>query len=152
MTDPNTPPAPDAGSTPPAYAPPPAAPAASAAPAYSAAPPAYGAPAQQPVPGRALGIAAFVVSIFFSLVGLIMGIVALVQSRKAGQKNGWAVAAIIVGSILFVISIIVGILAVVAFGAAAEFASEALRACQAVDFEGTVTVSGVEVACSSLSR
>ncbi len=34
-------------------------------------------------------------SFFVQLVALILGIVALVQSRKAGAKNGFAVAAII---------------------------------------------------------
>ncbi len=92
MTDPTHPPV--NPPTPPS-APPVAPPAYQAAPAY-AGPPAPGAP----VPGRTLGIVAFVVAIFFNIIGLILGIVALVQSRKAGVKNGWAVAAIIVGIIL----------------------------------------------------
>jgi hypothetical protein len=65
-----------------------------------------------PVPGKTLGIVAFVVSFFLSLVGLVLGIVALVQSRKAGVKNGWAVAAIIVGAVLLVLSIILTIVIV----------------------------------------
>jgi hypothetical protein len=86
------------------------------------------------------------------VIGLILGIVALVQSRKAGYKNGFAVAAIIVGAVLTVLGIIIAIVAFTAFAAAAGFAGEALQACQAVDFTGTVTVQGVTVDCSTLSR
>jgi len=140
MTDPQNPGVPDAGNQPsPAYDPPP--------PAYNPPPPAYGAPPQQPGygqtgyeqgaypaappapygdpaanqtnPGKTLGIVAFVLSFFVQLVGLILGIVALVQSRKAGQSNGWAVAAIIISSVLLVVGIIVGIFLFIAFGAAA---------------------------------
>lgn len=141
MTDPNTP-----SSTPPSYDP------AASQPYNSAPPAAYNGQAQGPVPGRTLGIVALVVSIFFSLIGLIMGIVALVQSRKAGVKNGWAVAAIIVGSVLFVVGIIIGIFVVIALTAAAGFASEALAACEAIGFSGTVTVEGVTVDCATLDQ
>ena len=75
---------------------------------------------------------------------------ALVQSRKAGVKNTPAVWAIVVGSVLLVLSIIVGIIVIVAITAAAGFASEAVSACEAVDYVGTVTVQGIEVSCSSL--
>lgn len=144
MTDPQNPGVP---STPPSYnqAPPPA------QPAYSSAPPApQGAPAGQPIPGKTLGIVALIVAIFFNVIGLILGIVALVQSKKAGYKNGFAVAAIIVGAILTVIGIIVAIFLVVAFTAAAGFATEAYQACEAAGFTGTVTVNGAEVSCSTL--
>ena len=155
MSDPQNPdvptPPPSYGQTPPpAYgaAPPPA-----AQPSYSSAPPApYGAPANAPVPGRTLGIVALIVAIFFNVIGLILGIVALVQSRKAGHNNGFAVAAIIVGAVLTVLGIIVGILVFTAFAAAAGFASEAFQACQAVDFTGTVTVQGQTVDCGTITR
>jgi len=142
MTDPQNPAAPEpqqpasqpaappppaaapASTPPPAYDAPP--PAYGGAPAYSSAPPAaYGAPAdQQPVPGKTLGIVAFILSFFVQLVALILGIVALVQSRKAGLKNGWALAAIIISSVLIVIGIIVTIIivTVVAGGMAAACA------------------------------
>lgn len=140
MTDPQNP------DVPPAYNPPPA------APAYSSAPPApAGAPAPgAPVPGRTLGIVALVVAIFFNVIGLILGIVALVQSKKAGHKNGFAVAAIIVGAVLTVLGIIVLSIVIAGLAAAGGFATEALQACQAVDFTGTVTVQGVTVDCATL--
>ncbi|WP_438353335.1 DUF4190 domain-containing protein [Microbacterium sp. CJ88] len=100
MTDPNAP-----------LTPPPA------APAYQAAPPAYGAPAAS-VPGKTLGIVAVFVAIFFNVIGLILGIVALVQSRKAGVKNGPAVAAIIIGAVLLVVGIIVAVSLFAVAGAA----------------------------------
>jgi hypothetical protein len=120
MTDPTTP----AQPTPPPAAPEYAA-APPAAPAYSAAPPApQGAPAGAPVPGRTLGIVAFILSFFVSLIGLILGIVALVQSKKAGHKNGWALWAIILGSVFFVITIVawilVGVFAASAFSELCE--------------------------------
>lgn len=107
----------------------------------------YAAPSSEPIPGRTLGIVALVVAVFFNVIGLVLGIIALVQSRKAGHKNGPAVAAIIVGAILTVAAIITIILIV----SAAVFASEAYQACQAVDFTGTVTVSGREVACGTIN-
>lgn len=167
MTDPNTPPASDAGSTPPAYTPPPAAttppPAADAppayaapaaapapaygeAPAYSAAPPpAYGAPAQQSVPGKTLGIVAFVLSIVLSglaIIPLILGIVALVQSKKAGRGNGWAVAAIIISAIAIIVGIIVLFAVIIpTFSAAATCVN---------DPNAIVTVWGVQVPCTEV--
>ncbi|WP_405372541.1 MULTISPECIES: DUF4190 domain-containing protein [unclassified Microbacterium] len=61
-----------------------------------------------PVPGRTMGIIALILAIipFTQLIGLILGIVALVQSRKAGQKNGLAIAAIIVSVVLMILGII----------------------------------------------
>ncbi|AMB59040.1 hypothetical protein [Microterricola viridarii] len=53
--------------------------------------------------GRGLGITAFILSIFLNIVGVILGIIALMISRRAGVKNGWAVAAIVVGAVIFVV-------------------------------------------------
>ena len=153
MTDPQNP---DVPAPPPAYdtTPPPSyqqAPPAASQPAYSAAPPApYGAPASPTIPGKTMGIVAFILSFFVQLIALILGIIALVQSRKAGHKNGWALAAIIISSVLMVIGIIIGIFVIIAFSAAAAVAAETYQACLAVDFSGTVTVQGIEVNCSSL--
>jgi hypothetical protein len=78
----------------------------------------------QPVPaapGKVLGIVALIVTFFFSVLGAILGIVALVQSRGAGVKNGPAVAAIILG-ILFTLSWVVAF--AVFFGTAFGTCSE----------------------------
>ncbi|MGV3712583.1 DUF4190 domain-containing protein [Pseudolysinimonas sp.] len=91
--------------TPPAAATPPA-PAAPAAPSYAA-------PAAAPAPGKGLTIAGIVFAFLFPLLGLILSIVALVQSRSAGQKNKGAVAGIIIS---IVWPILVGIIiAVITF-------------------------------------
>ncbi|TDN88585.1 DUF4190 domain-containing protein [Microbacterium sp. BK668] len=140
------------GSQPPAYNPPPTYNQGPSGPApYSAAPPPapqYGSapPAQ---PGRTLGIVAFILSFFVQLIALILGIVALVQSRRAGQKNGWALAAIIISAVLMVLGIILFFAVVIPL---LTFSGEVLQACQAVDFSGTVEVRGLPVDCSTVSR
>ena len=63
-----------------------------------------------------MGIVAFILSFFVQLVALILGIIALVQSRKAGAKNGFAVAAIIISSVLMVLGVIFLILAIAFWG------------------------------------
>jgi len=109
MTDPNTP-----GAVPSSQYP-------------TAPPPAYGAPVQPTVPGKTLGIVAFILSFFMQVIALILGIVALVQSKKAGNKNGFALAAIIISSVLLVIGIIIAIVIFAVFVPAA--AEEYLRLC-----------------------
>lgn len=80
------------------------------------------APAYQPapvdsVPGKGLGIAALVLSFFFQLIALILGIIALNQSKKVGAKNTPAVVAIVL-SILFGIGWIVLVTVLIVSGAA----------------------------------
>jgi hypothetical protein len=60
-------------------------------------------PQQQTIdPGRSLGIAGFILSLLvpISAVGLILSIIALVQSRKAGMKNKLALAGVIIGAVI----------------------------------------------------
>jgi hypothetical protein len=49
-------------------------------------------------PGRTMGIVGFVLSFVWilDLVGLIISIIAMVKSKRAGQKNGFALAGIII--------------------------------------------------------
>jgi len=177
MTDPNTP-APDAqqppiqpppaprygeyapstGANTPAAAPEPAAPAYTApaysAPAYSAAPAydasAYGNVPGAPVPGKTLGIVAFILSFFVQLVALILGIVALVQSRKAGVKNGFALAAIIISAVIMVLGIIAIILFFALFAAAGgtDLVNQ-VNACLS-DPTGSVVVNGITMTCEEI--
>jgi hypothetical protein len=117
--DPQNSPPPYGAAPPPAYGatPPPAygatptpAYGATPAPSYGAAPPApYGAPSQGTVPGKTMGIVALILAFFVQLVALILGIIALVQSKRAGYKNTPAVWAIIVSSVLMVVGIIIAI-------------------------------------------
>jgi len=105
------------------------APAAPQAPQYGAAgpvaPQGYGAP-EQTDPGKTLGIVGLVLSIIgcTSLIGLILSIVALNKSKKAGYKNGIALAGIIVGAIMLVVLIVVGIVAGIGIAELAEKCSE----------------------------
>ncbi len=132
MTDPNNPSAPQ----PPAYQPP----------AYptSSSDASYGNP-NAPIPGKTLSIVAFVLSFFAQLVALVLGIVALVQSKKAGHKNGFALAAIIISSVLMVIGVVVAIVLFTVFG---NMANEIYQTC-VVEGADTVTVWGQTQPCSS---
>lgn len=67
-------------------------------------------------PGKTLGIVGFVLSFFISVAGIVIGIIALAQSKKAGYPNGFALAAIIIGSVALVGSIVSTIAVVVFFG------------------------------------
>ncbi|MDN5275649.1 MAG: hypothetical protein JWN33_298 [Candidatus Saccharibacteria bacterium] len=95
-----------------------------------------------PNPGQGFGIASLVTSLVgLGLVGLILGIIGINQSKKAGQKNGFALAGIIIGianiivATLFLILMAIGI-----FG----FMSQ----CKDLG-PGTHTVNGVEITCSA---
>ncbi len=60
-------------------------------------PPAAVAPVN---PGKTMGVVSLVLSIIgIHLIGIIVGFVGLNQSKKAGQKNGFALAGIIIGFI-----------------------------------------------------
>lgn len=157
MTDPqNQPPA----NQPPANQPPAYQPPAYEQPAYEqSATPAYAAPAYPatgydapgaPVPGRTMGIVAFILSFFLQPVALILGIVALVQSKKAAQKNGFAVAAIIISSILLVIGTIVAIALIAWLGSTAADLSTQLQACLDNGGVGTVEIGGITMTCEEL--
>jgi len=60
-------------------------------------------------PGHTLGIVSLVLSILGAgLIGLIIGIVGLKKSKKAGHGNGLALAGIIIGSLNVVVGLIIG--------------------------------------------
>lgn len=68
--------------------------------------PSYAVPAAPANPGKTLGVVALVLAILLPLIGLILGFVANGQSKKAGQKNGLAVAAIVIGAILTLLTVV----------------------------------------------
>jgi hypothetical protein len=74
--------------------------------------PAYAAASPAPVnPGKTMGVVALVLSIIgLHLIGVIVGFIGLNQSKKVGQKNGFALAGIIIGFIgmIIVLALIVG--------------------------------------------
>ena len=114
--------------------------------AYPAAPPAgqyapaYGQPPQNP--GKTLGIVGLVLGFFgpLSIVGLILSIVGLVKSRKAGQPNGVAIAGIIVSSLVLIGTIIMAVVLGVA-------ASHLLEVCGDLG-PGVHDVNGITYTCS----
>jgi hypothetical protein len=57
-------------------------------------------------PGKTLGIVGLVLAFVFTLAGLVCSIIALTQSRRAGYKNGIALAGVIVSAAFIVIGII----------------------------------------------
>jgi len=146
------PPAPAYGQQPPAYGQPPA-----AAPQYgqqqpysAAPPPAYGPPATSTVPGRTMGIVAFILSFFVQLIALILGIIALSQSKKAGHKNPWALGAIIISASLLVLGIIVLIVFFTVIAPQiAETADEILRQCQELG-AGVQEINGIPIDCTQI--
>jgi hypothetical protein len=72
------------------------------------------------VPGRAMGIWAFVLSFFVQVVALILGIVAWRQSRRAGVSNNLAIAGIVISVVL----IVAGAITTIAIAAAGGFAGK----------------------------
>lgn len=66
-------------------------------------------------PGKGLGIAGFVTAFVFPILGLILSIIAFVQSKKAGLKNGLALAGIIIGAVFTLFAIIATAAGIIAF-------------------------------------
>ncbi|MBZ4487270.1 DUF4190 domain-containing protein [Microbacterium sp. cx-55] len=60
-------------------------------------------------PGRTMGITAFVLSFFLQVIALILGIIAIVQSRRAGVSNNLAIAAVVISAVLIATGVIVWI-------------------------------------------
>ena len=64
-------------------------------------------------PGKALGIWSFVLAFFVPVLGLIFGIIARAQSRRAGVANPLALAGIIIS----VVAIVAGAVLWIVFAA-----------------------------------
>ena len=154
MTDPqnpNEPPRPPVSPVPPAYGQQPApVPQYGQQPYAAAPPPAYGPPATPTIPGRTMGIVAFILSFFLQLIALILGIVALVQAKKAGYKNPWALGAIIISATLLVLGTIVAIVFfAVIVPQLAQTADEIFRQCQELG-AGVHEINGIPVDCATI--
>ena len=115
------------------------APQAPQAPQYGATP-GYAAPAENP--GKTMGIVGFVLSFLgcLSIVGIILSIVALNKSKKAGYSNGLALAGIIVGALVLVGTIVFGLIT----WQGIQIINEA---CEGVPSGGTTVYEGVQVTC-----
>ena len=138
---PPVPPAPYAGSTVPVAPPAPDANAASAsAPAYGQPAAAYGQPAAVN-PGRTLGIVGFILAFFVSPAGIIVSAIGLSKSRKSGNKNGLALAGLILSIVFLITAIVVSALLVAA-------AVAVLNQCAGLG-GGVQQINGVTVTCPS---
>lgn len=81
-----------------------------------------------PVPGATMGIVSLVLSVIgLHLVGIVLGFVALAESKRAGHSNGFALAGVIVGCVLLVVSIVVVSLTIAGGVAFWGFITEACR-------------------------
>lgn len=128
---------------------------------YSASPaqpnPGSSTPAVNPgktlgIVGLILGIVGFVVLFLGSIAGLIVSILGLNKSKKAGQKNGLAVAGIIVSIVALIANIFATIAIVAAISLAASLggsAVEILEQCQS-DPTGIVEFQGEQIPCEQL--
>ena len=70
------------------------------------------------VPGKTLGIVGLIVDFFVPLVGLVLSIVAKVQSNRAGVKNTPATVGIVLGIVFIVVYVIVVVVIVAGIAAA----------------------------------
>ncbi len=95
-------------------------------------------------PGRTLGITGLILAFipFLNPIGLILSIVALVKSRRAGMGNGLAVAGIIVGALATIILVLVIILII----AAVPYAREIAEFCEQ-NGPGPQTFRGQQIEC-----
>ncbi|QTX03505.1 DUF4190 domain-containing protein [Agromyces archimandritae] len=84
-------------------------------------PPSYSQPPTPPAapatfPGKGLGIGGLVAAVFAPLVGLILSIIAFVQSKNAGYKNTPAFIGIILSIVLGIVyTVVIVLLFVLAF-------------------------------------
>lgn len=63
-------------------------------------------PSATPVPGKTLGIVSLILAFLLPLIGVILGIIASSQSRRAGVKNTPATVAMILGIIFLFLSLL----------------------------------------------
>lgn len=107
---------------------------------------AMGLPIPAPsIPGRTLGIVGFALSFFIllNIPGLVLSIVALVMSKRAGHKNGLALAGIIIASVG-----IIGAILIVAI--VAPFLIDAAQTCEQLG-DGVQVVGNSTYSCTPTS-
>ncbi len=95
---------------------------------------------------KTLSIVGLILSFFTGTIGVIISVIAFMQSKKAGRKNGIALAGIIVGSVITVAAII-SLILVSAWLASPQ--GKAFEKCLATD-RGSVVVEGKLYSCETL--
>ena len=101
--------------------------------------------------GLILGIVGFVVAFLAPIAGIIVSILGLNKSKRAGQKNGLAVAGVIVSIVALIANIIVTIILVSLAATFGGTAAQIVEQCQA-DPTGTVEFQGQQFNCEDLLR
>ncbi len=96
--------------------------------------------AQGEIPGKTLGIVGLILSFFTALIGMIVSIIALRQSKRAGYKNTPAVIGIIIGALATLAGIIAIIVAIIAVSSLAAKCADL--------GPGVHRVNGVTYTCS----
>ena len=105
------------------------------APAYSGGSPSSG----DATAGKTLGIVGLILAFLAPPIGLILSIVALVQSKNAGVKNTLAKVGLILSIVFIVLGIIITIAAVAIGASAFNEACESLGS--GVHTDGTTTIT-----------
>ncbi|MER2136119.1 MAG: DUF4190 domain-containing protein [Arthrobacter sp.] len=120
---------------------------------YGVPPSPYGYQPPAPQPGKTMGIIGLILSCLFfipfaSLVGVILSIVAFVQSRKARMSNGPALAGIIIGAVVFLLTLLA---TVALFFFAVDTASTIYDVCTEPG-AGTIFVDGERIDCGDFAE
>lgn len=108
----------------------------------------YGQPPQA-VPGKVMGIVAVILPfVGFGLVGLILGIIARIQSKKAGYKNTPALWAIILGAASIVVASIAIVVGVVLISTTVN---DIQQQCDSSTSNGQYTLNGKTITCPTVN-
>lgn len=105
------------------------------APAYSGG----AAPSGDATAGKTLGIVGLILAFLAPPIGLILSIVALVQSKNAGVKNTLAKVGLILSIVFIVLGIIIAV--VIGVATAAAFTEACASLGSGVHTDGTTTIT-----------
>lgn len=98
-------------------------------------------------PGKTLGILSIVLPfVGLGLVGLILGIIGKVKSKKAGFKNTPALVGIIISIVAIIATIVISIVAIMY---TMDVANQLVEGCQ--NGAETVTINGQVVSCTGVT-
>ena len=99
--------------------------------------------------GLVLGIIGFVVAFIAPIAGVIVSILGLNKSKQAGQKNGLAMAGLIVSIVAFIANILFTVAIIGLFTTFGGAAMDIFEQCQA-NPNGVVEFQGQQVPCDQL--
>lgn len=92
-------------------------------------------------PGYTFGVISLTLAVVgMHIGGLIFGLIGLAKSKKAGQKNGLALAGTIVGAIGLLIGVFL-------FSILLSVATQLAQTCNGADAGSTQTINGVQYVC-----